>query len=109
MQKYVVYAVRGIDKLGSFEVIRRYSDFTALRSVLLQRWPGCFVPPLPPKKVVGNMDAKFIEERRLFLDLFLKKVATLKWLWYSEEVDIFIRSNSNDIEKTLGSLPKSTY
>ena len=45
------------------------------------------------------MDAKFIEDRREFLEIFCKKLAHLKHLWYSEENDIFIRSTNPDIEK----------
>jgi hypothetical protein len=45
------------------------------------------------------MDAKFIEERRMFLDLFCKTLAKIKYLWYSEENDVFIRSSNPDIEK----------
>ena len=45
-----MYTIRGTDKDGSFEIYRRYSDFANLREVLLIRWPGCYIPPLPPKK-----------------------------------------------------------
>ena len=31
-----------------------------------------FIPCIPPKKPIGNMDKNFIEERRYFLDKFLK-------------------------------------
>ena len=31
------------------------------------------------------MDKKFIDERKHYLDLFVKKLATLKHLWYSYE------------------------
>ena len=46
------------------------------------------------------MDQKFIEERRHYLDLFVRKLATFKHLWYSEEADLFKR-NPMDIEKLL--------
>ena len=45
------------------------------------------------------MDAKFIEERRLFLEMFCKLMSKIKYLWYSEEYDVFIRSTNHDIEK----------
>lgn len=50
MSKFVVYAVKGLDQEGSFSVLRRYSDFDKIRNSLLIRWPGCYVPPLPPKQ-----------------------------------------------------------
>lgn len=56
--------MKGEDKDGTFEVQRRYSDFDKLRSILVLRWPGCFISPLPPKQVMGNLEDKFIDERR---------------------------------------------
>ena len=55
VQKYILYTVRGTDKKGKFEVLRRYSDFVALRDILVKRWPGCYIPPLPPKKAVVHL------------------------------------------------------
>ena len=52
VQSYILYTVRGSDKRGNFEVLRRYKDFAALRTSLVSRWPGCNIPPLPPKKAV---------------------------------------------------------
>lgn len=48
----MIYSIRGSDKDGAFFVTRRYSDFDKLRASLLQRWPGCYVPPLPPKQAL---------------------------------------------------------
>jgi hypothetical protein len=53
--------VQGEDKEGTFEYEKRYSDFDHARSALVVRWPGCFIPPLPLKKVIGNSDVAFIE------------------------------------------------
>lgn len=92
MSKYILYTVKGEDKDGTFEVFRRYSDFYAVRAVLVQRWPAVFIPAIPPKKAVGNMDQQFIEDRRKFLENFCKNIATTKFLWYSDEFKIFIRS-----------------
>lgn len=54
---------------------------------------------------MGNMDQKFIEERRFYLDMFVKKVATLKHLWYSEECELFKKS-AGDVEKLLANMPR---
>jgi hypothetical protein len=70
--KYVSYHVKGEDSLESFEGMRRYNEFYALRQTLCVRWPGLFVPSIPPKKAVGNKDVRFIIERRYFLERFLK-------------------------------------
>lgn len=52
LTKYVVYCVKGIDKNGQYEVYRRYSDFLKLRNEMLSRWPGCYIPPIPPKQAI---------------------------------------------------------
>lgn len=50
--KHVLYKVKGEDINGSFEVMRRYKDFAAVRKVLAQRWPGCIIPSIPPKQLL---------------------------------------------------------
>lgn len=92
--KYVVYTLKGEDKLGEFELTRRYSDFDLVRNLMLSRWPGCYVPALPSKKVVGNMDIHFIEDRRHGLQEFVRILSTIKHLWYSEEGQILVRSQA---------------
>lgn len=101
-----VYALRGSDKDGAYETFRRYSEFLTVRTILVNRWPGCYIPPIPPKKTVGNKESTFIEDRRRFLDKFCKQVADIPYLYYSEEFQIFLRSNNPDIEKALNTLAK---
>jgi hypothetical protein len=50
MKPYVVYTikVKGINEL----IFRRFSDFFSLREKLTERWPGVFIPNIPPKKTV---------------------------------------------------------
>mmetsp|Transcript_7706 Transcript_7706/g.10767 ORF Transcript_7706/g.10767 Transcript_7706/m.10767 type:complete len:87 (+) Transcript_7706:40-300(+) len=56
INKFVIYNVKGEDKDGAFDVFRRYSDFHSLQLNLHSRWPGVFVPPIPPKKATGNLE-----------------------------------------------------
>ena len=72
-----------------------------------QRWPGIPIPQLPPKKAIGNKDVKFINERRFYLERFLKKMAALPFLINSKEFLIFSRP-TGDIDKLLSAVPKST-
>ena len=102
-------------------MVRRYTDFDRIRSLLVIRWPGCYIPPLPPKSVTKNSDSKFIEERRKQLQSFCKKISDLPFLHYSgnkwvskimsidnwlEEYQIFIRSGNTDLEKTFAPMQK---
>jgi hypothetical protein len=92
--------VRGVDKQGSFEGLRRYNEFFMLHQALCQRWPGMYVPKIPPKQTIGNKDMKFIIERRYYLERFLRKIAKQEFLLNSEEFALFSRP-SGDIEKML--------
>jgi hypothetical protein len=101
LTKYVLYAIRGSDRDGTFEIYRRFSDFAVLRKTMVKRWPGVYVPPIPEKKSMGNLDAKFIEERRKQLEKFCLKVAELPHLFYADEFKIFTRSGVLDLEKVF--------
>jgi hypothetical protein len=71
------------------------------------RWPGIYIPALPEKKMVGNKDAAFIEERRNLLERFMKDLARFDFLTDSKEFKIFARERG-DIEKMLSMLIKQT-
>ncbi|CAD8077097.1 unnamed protein product [Paramecium sonneborni] len=107
LKNYVVYTLKGFDRDGNFEVVRRFNEFDCFRITLQIRWPGCYIPPLPIKKSVGNMDQKFIDERMHYLNLFMNKMTTIDHLWYSDECKLFTRGNG-DIEKQLTNLQKPT-
>jgi hypothetical protein len=55
LSKHVVYTIRvtprqGSDMYGLYEAQRRYSEFLLVRKRLIDRWPGCYVSPIPPKQ-----------------------------------------------------------
>ena len=68
LTKFYIYTVKGTDSNGAFDVLRRYRDFSSLRNALIIKWPGCYIPPIPPKKAVGNMEKEFVYERTKQLD-----------------------------------------
>ena len=79
---------------------RRYNEFFKLREVLTQRWPGVPIPVLPPKKAIGNKEIRFINERRFYLERFLKKISHFPFILNSAEFQIFARPGG-DIDKQL--------
>eukprot|EP01017_Pseudomicrothorax_dubius_P006391 TRINITY_DN11810_c0_g2_i4.p1 TRINITY_DN11810_c0_g2~~TRINITY_DN11810_c0_g2_i4.p1 ORF type:complete len:118 (+),score=14.98 TRINITY_DN11810_c0_g2_i4:131-484(+) len=83
IKKHVIYSVKGVDRDGTFEVYRRYSEFSQLRALLISRWPGCYIPPLPPKQVINNLEDKFVEERQKYLERFCNAIAELPYLYLS--------------------------
>ena len=106
IKKHVQYSLMGTDIQEALK--RRYSDFYALHEKLLERWPGIFVPNIPPKVVVGNLDADIIAFRIRLLNRFCLDLSNIKYLYESEEVKLF-QSNTNDVAKAIEKLPKLTY
>ena len=104
---HIKYTVAGVDSDGPFEEARRFSEFFALYQTLTARWPGVYIPAIPEKKLVGNKDEKFIEERRALLERFMKEVAKFDYLTQSREFKVFTRERG-DIEKTLNSMLKQS-
>ena len=101
---HTAYNLKGIDSQGEFEVVRRYKEFLAFRDMLKKRYPGFYVPPVPGKKA-KKMDSKVIHERAYLLNRFMEKVAADKFIWDSEEVQVFTRPSS-DVNKEMIMLPR---
>lgn len=54
--KFTCYTVNGTDREGNFNSQRRFSDFVCLRKAFLKQWPGLYIPPIPPKKAIVNLN-----------------------------------------------------
>ncbi|CAK72374.1 unnamed protein product (macronuclear) [Paramecium tetraurelia] len=107
LDTYTYYIIKGKDKIGFFEVYRRYKDFISLRDILLIRWPGCFIPGIPGKKMFQGNDTKTASERLRFLKQFCNKMKLLPNLYYSQEFSqLFLRSKDKEIHKTFEQMPK---
>ena len=68
---------------NTLECERRYSDFDYLRKALLKNWPGCYIPPLPPKKNFNHLDGKFVQERLKSLNRFCQEIVKCPHLYNS--------------------------
>lgn len=68
---YQVY-IRILD--NEWNVYRRYTEFRELHNHLRGRFPQVDTFNFPPKKAIGNKDAKFVEERRKQLQGYLRTV-----------------------------------
>jgi len=62
-----------------------------LYEALFKRYPGLYIPPLPPKANTGTKKDLFIDERQHFLGEFLKKICKLSYLARTPELQIFLR------------------
>jgi hypothetical protein len=47
-----VYYVKGADKAGTWEGVRRYNEFFVLYNAMVARWPAIYIPKVPPKKTI---------------------------------------------------------
>ncbi|XP_068610992.1 sorting nexin-29 [Brachionichthys hirsutus] len=68
---YQVY-IRILD--NEWNVYRRYTEFRQLHNHLRAQFPQADTFNFPPKKAIGNKDAKFVEERRKQLQGYLRMV-----------------------------------
>lgn len=107
-KKYTVYEVSGSDKKGQFSIDRRYSEFHALRSKLVENWPGYFIPPIPEKKSTGNMEKDFVEKRQHQLNHFMVRCSKMPHIWNSREMEVFLRQSSSDVTKAIEGISKLT-
>ena len=105
IKNYIQYTVEC--SLNKQIIYKRYSDFDALRSKIVERWPGLYVPNIPKKKIVGNLESAFIGMRCKQLNNFANKLVDLPYFFNSDEVKFFL--SSEDVEKSLNKLPKESY
>jgi PX domain len=107
-KNYTVYEVSGSDKNGNFSVKRRYNEFNELRKKLVENWPGYFIPPIPEKKTTGNTNPEFVKQRQHMLNHFMVRCGRMQHIFYSEEMQMFLRSTSNDLGKALAAIKALT-
>ena len=103
---YIAYTMDGTDVTE--QLTRRYSDFFALYEKLVQRWPGIYIPRIPPKKITGNTDPNMIKTRMRLLNRFCLNLSNIEYLYKSEETNIF-KTNVPDVAKDINKLPELGY
>nr|XP_020136927.1 sorting nexin-29 [Microcebus murinus] len=69
-----VYQVYIRIKDDEWNVYRRYTEFRGLHHKLQNKYPQVRAYNFPPKKAIGNKDAKFVEERRKQLQNYLRSI-----------------------------------
>ncbi|XP_075422247.1 sorting nexin-29 isoform X3 [Ascaphus truei] len=69
-----VYQVYVRIKDDEWNIYRRYTEFRSLHHKLQSKYPRVRTFNFPPKKAIGNKDAKFVEERRKQLQSYLRNV-----------------------------------
>jgi hypothetical protein len=103
---YICYTMDGTDVTE--QLTRRYSDFYSLYEKLLQRWPGIYIPRIPPKKITGNTTPALIKTRMRLLNRFCLNLSNIDYLYRAEETNIF-RNNVPDVSNAINKLPELNY
>lgn len=103
INSYITYNVNTNTNKTDFEfgqksVIRRYNDFRWMHSQLVEHYPGCIVPPLPEKLVVGRFSPEFVETRRRNLEKFLQRVSQHPDLGYANAFRTFLQADDTVLQ-----------
>ena len=88
-------------------VRRRFKEFVWLRGRLSRRYIGLVIPKLPAKRLYGNMDPHFIEERRMELQLFLNYILRHPLMSQCLELEIFLTASRKGIQDAQIVAPSS--
>ncbi|CAI2352059.1 unnamed protein product [Caenorhabditis sp. 36 PRJEB53466] len=91
-QTYALYNVRVSrcvdgNEVSSWNVIRRYSDFHTLHSVLTQKFPKLATLSFPGKKTFNNLESQFLEKRTKALNMYMATILQPSLLRNYPEMD----------------------
>ena len=93
---HVTYAIA----TESSRVRRRYSDFEVVRAFLQARYIGILIPSLPEKRVMGNTNDEFLQDRARGLQAFLQRVLANPYLMADAVVKVFLFGDAAQWEVT---------
>lgn len=105
LTQYTVYSI--ITKKSS-PILRRYSEFNALRQKMQERWPGVYIPSIPPKTWIGKFEKEIVDFRLKMISRFCSKISSRDYLLESSEIKIFL-DDHYDFKQKLSSLNNHTY
>ncbi|XP_015874646.2 sorting nexin 2A isoform X1 [Ziziphus jujuba] len=96
---YVTYLITtrtNIPEFGAseFSVRRRFRDIVTLSDRLAESYRGYFVPPRPDKNVVESQvmqKQEFVEQRRVALEKYLRRLADHPVIRKSDELKVFLQ------------------
>lgn len=85
--KHTSYAIKS--PLFEGVIKRRYRDFYAFRTKLVQKYPGLYVSNIPPKVYINNRSKRTIKLRLRILQHFCVEISKVPALKESEEFNTF--------------------
>ncbi|KRX10816.1 Phox homologous domain [Pseudocohnilembus persalinus] len=97
---YIVYKIKTFP--FNWDVSRRYSDFYALRNVLLKLYPANIVPPITRRnKGKRNLSKSFVQKRLSILEKFLQKLVKCPELKGCPYIQRFLETTNEKEFKNL--------
>jgi len=96
---HIEYTLKG--NLISDKIIRRYKEFDAFRNKLSEIYIGLYIPSLPHKQLIGETNKEVVDMRIEMINRFLLKIINLDYIKNTEEFNLFLTVNNEDIEKVL--------
>ena len=81
---------------SQWQVRRRYSDFYYVHNLMKKYVKTKELPKMPPKKYVGSSTSSaFVEERRVLLEKYLRKVIQAPSCWLRSDIVQFLDNPQN--------------
>lgn len=100
---YAVYTV--VTSPFGWEVSREFVDFIWLRQVILDGYPGIFIPPLPNTKNRGDLDERTLIKRQKLLNKFMQCLISHPLIIREEHLRIFLKqANTNLFKEYIASI-----
>jgi hypothetical protein len=91
---YILHITSGITQ---WNIRRRYSDFYYIHQLLKKHVTDENLPQLPPKRYFGSNDSKFIEERRIQLEKYIKMIVSIPQSWTRIDIVQFLDNENNTL------------
>ncbi len=91
---------------GNFSVMRRFSDLEWLHNQLSKLCPGCIIPALPEKQVMGKFEEEFIHGRRRAMEKFINRVTKHADLSNARVIVPFLSADDSLLSQTKAELVK---
>jgi hypothetical protein len=97
-----VYFILLVSSRDSFAVSKRYSQFLELYQDLEKLDASSNIPTLPGKKIKlmsNHLEPGFIEQRRVLLEMFMRKVAEISVLRDSNALRLFLNTDRIEMDE----------
>jgi len=106
-KKKTLYVVRASSREALTSVSREYKDFVNLHEVLIHRFRGACIPPVPPEKMIGSNNEDFITKRMHLLEYFLHAIGENPFLRKDTVFDLFI-TRAEEFDKVMKAFDKTS-